>query len=88
MLSKEEVRMEQKVSVAVFTSRDENCEGREDDTSEERCDGANEHRFRLKVTGRGVGGAWVVSCRLKVMRKWSETLRGLTKIYSVMQLHV
>ena len=90
MLSKEEVRMEHKVSVAVFTSRDEKCEGegREDDTAEERWDGESVRRFRLKVTGRGVGGVWVVSCRLKVMRKWSETLRGFTKMLSVMQLRV
>jgi len=88
MLSKNEVRMEHKVSVALFTSRDEKCEGREDDTAEERWDGESVHRFRLKVTGKGVGGAWVVSCRLKVMRKGSETLRGFSRILSVMQLPV
>ena len=38
MLSRDEVKVEHRVSVAVFTSRDENCvgEGREDDTAEER----------------------------------------------------
>jgi len=71
MLSKDKVRMEHEVSVAVFTSRDEKCEGegREDDTAEERWDGERVHRFRLKVTAGGVGGVWVISCRLKVMSK-------------------
>ena len=70
-MSREEVRVEHKVSVAVFTSRDENCEGggREDDTAEERWEGESERRFRLKVTGGGVGGEGVERCRLKVMRK-------------------
>jgi len=71
MLSKDKVRMEHEVSVAVFTSRDEKCEGegREDDTAEERWDGERVHGFCLKVTASGVGGVWVISCRLKVMSK-------------------
>jgi len=50
-----EVKVEHKVSVAVFTSRDGHfeVEGREDDTAEVRF---QVFRFRLKVTGRGVGG--------------------------------
>lgn len=69
--SKQEVKVEHKVSVAVFTSRDENCEGegREDDTAEERWEGESERRFRLKVTGRVLGGAQVLRCRLKVMKQ-------------------
>jgi len=39
---------------------------REEKMTQQRKD---ERRFRLKVTGRGVGGVWVVICRLKLMRK-------------------
>ncbi len=58
------------MSVAVFTSRDEKLvgEGREDDTTEERWRGEREHRFCLKVTGRGIGGTQVVICRLNVIK--------------------
>ncbi len=67
-MSREEV--DNKVSVAAFTSRDEKwvCEGREEDTAEEKCKGERERRFRLKVTGRGVGGSEVARCRLNVMK--------------------
>ncbi len=51
ILSKQEVKVEHKVSVAAFTSRDEKWVG------EERCEGERERRFHLKVTGRGVGGS-------------------------------
>ncbi len=56
MLSRQEVKVEHKVSVAVFTSRDEKWVGeeREEDTTEERWEGERERRFRLKVTGKGV----------------------------------
>ncbi len=43
-------------------------EGREEDTIEERCEVERERRFRLKVTGRGVGGSEVARCRLNVMK--------------------
>ncbi len=41
MLSRQEVKVEHKVSVAAFTSRDEKWvgEGREEDTTEERREG-------------------------------------------------
>ncbi len=41
MSSRQVVKVEHKVSVAAFTSRDEKCvgEGREEDTTEERCEG-------------------------------------------------
>ncbi len=57
------------MSVAAFTSRTEKWvdEGREEDTKEERCEGEREPRFRLKVTGRGVGGSEVARCRLNVV---------------------
>ncbi len=53
MSSRQEVKVEHKVSVAVFTSRDEKWvgEGREEDTTEERWEEEKERRFRLKVTG-------------------------------------
>ncbi len=70
ILSRKEVKMEHKVAVAAFTSRDEKWvgEGREEDTTEERCEGESERRFHLKVTGRGAGGSQVARCRLNVMK--------------------
>ncbi len=55
MSSRQVVKVEHKVSVAAFTSRDEKWvgEGREEDTTEERCEGERECRFCLKVTGKG-----------------------------------
>ncbi len=51
MSSRQVVKVEHKVSVAAFTSRDEKWvgEGIEEDTTEERCEGERERRFRLKV---------------------------------------
>ncbi len=56
------------MSVAVFTSRAEKWvgEGREEYTSELRFEGERERRFRLKVTGRSVGGS-VERFRLNVI---------------------
>ncbi len=58
MSSRQEVKVEHKVSVAAFTSRDVKWvgEGREGDTTEERWVGERERRLRLKVTGKGAGG--------------------------------
>ncbi len=55
MSSRQEVKVEHKVSVAAFTSRDEKWvgEGREEDTTEERREWERERRLRLKVTGKG-----------------------------------
>ncbi len=60
MSSRQEVKVEHKVSVAAFTSRDVKWvgEGREEAT-EERREGEREHRLRLKVTGKGDGGTRV-----------------------------
>ncbi len=90
MLSRQEVQVEHKVSVAAFTSRDEKWvgEGREEDTTEERWEGEKERRFRLKVTGRGVGGTQVAKCNLNVMKKWLEICSGSTKMLSAVQLRV
>ncbi len=70
ILYRQEVKVEHKVSVAVFTSRSKKwvCERREDDTTEERWEGERERRFLLKVAGRGVGGSEVARCRLNVMK--------------------
>ncbi len=56
--------------VAVFTSRAEKWvgEGREEDSSEVRFEGERERRFRLNLTGRGVGGLEVARCMLNVMK--------------------
>lgn len=69
--SRQEVKAEHKVSVAVFTSRDEKWEGegREEDTMMERWEGERERRFCLKVNGIGVGGTQVAKCCLNVMKK-------------------
>ncbi len=88
--SRQEVKVEHKVSVAAFTSRDEKWvgEGREEDTTEERWEGERERRFRLKVTGRGVGGARVATCNLNVMKKWSELSSQVKLSFIVIPLHV
>ncbi len=66
MLSRQEIKVENKVSVAAFTSRDEKWvgEGREEDTTEERWEGERERRFRLQVTSKGVGGTQVAKCNV------------------------
>ncbi len=64
MSSRQEVKVEHKVSVAAWVD-----EGREEDTTEERWEGERERRFRLKVTGRLVGGTQVAKCNLNVMKK-------------------
>ncbi len=74
MSSRQEVKVEHKVSVAAFTSRDEKSvgEGRGEDTTEERWEGERESRFCLKVTDKGVGGIRVAKCNVNLMKKWSE----------------
>ncbi len=88
MSSRQEVKVEHKVSVAAFTSRDEKWvgEGREEDTTEERCEGERECRFRLKVTGKGVGGTQVAKCNVNLMKKWSEICSGCTRMLSAVVL--
>ncbi len=87
MSSRQVVKVEHKVSVAAFTSRDEKCVGerREEDTTEERCEGEGERRFRLKVTGKGVGGTRVAKCNVNLMKKWSEICSGCTRMLSAVQ---
>ncbi len=49
MSSRQEVKVEHKVSVGAFTSICEKWvgEGREEDTTEERWEGEREHRFKI-----------------------------------------
>ncbi len=92
MSSRQEVKVEHKVSVAAFTyrftSRDEKWvgEGREEDTTEERWEGERERRFRLKVTGKEVGGTRVAKCNVHLMKKWSEICSGCIRMISAVQL--
>ncbi len=68
--SRQEVKVKNKVSVPAFTSRTEKWvgEGREEDTTEERCEGEREGRFHLKVTGRGADCSEVARCRLNEIK--------------------
>ncbi len=70
MSSRQEVKVEQKVSVAAFTSRDKKWvdEGREEDNIEERWEGERERRFHLKVTGSGVGGTRVATYNVHLIK--------------------
>ncbi len=90
MSSRQEVKVEYKVSVAAFTSRDEKWvgEGREEDITEERWrEGERDRRFRLKVTGKGVGGTRVAKCNANLI-KWSEICSGCTRMLSAVHLRV
>ncbi len=90
MSSRQEVKVEHKVSLAAFTSRDEKWvgEGREEDTTEEIWDGERESRFHLKVTGKGVGGTRVAKCNVNLMKIWSETCSGCTRMLSAVKSRV
>ncbi len=72
MSCRQVVKVDHKMSVAAFTSRDEKWvgEGREEDTSEERWEGEKKCRFRLKVTGKRFGVTRVAICNVNVMKKW------------------
>ncbi len=86
-LSKQDVRVEQRVSVARFVSSAENWEGEgsADETIEDRREGESERRLRRKVTCEGACAMLGVSVRLEVMRKWSEVCSGVTNVLSVEQ---
>ncbi len=51
-VSKQDIRVEQKVSVALLASRDDNCLGRgsEDETIADSPEGESERKLRRKVT--------------------------------------
>ncbi len=86
-LSKQDVRVKQRVSVALFVSSAENWEGEgsADETIEDRREGESERRLRRKVTCGGACAMSGVSVRLEVMRKWSEVCSGVANVLSVEQ---
>ncbi len=90
MSTRQEVKVEHKVSVSAFTSRDEKWvgEGREEDITEERWEEERELRFSLKVTDKRVGGTRVAKCNVHLMKKWSEICSGCTRMLSAVQLRV
>ncbi len=45
-----------------------------------------QRRFRLKVTGKGVGGTLVAKCNVNLMKKWSEIC--CTRMLSAVQSRV
>ncbi len=78
--SKHDVRVEQKVSVALLASRYDNClrGGSEDETIADSREGESEHKLRRKVTCGGVCDVSGIMLRLRVRRKWSEVCSGVT----------
>ncbi len=70
-VSKQDVRVEQKVSVALFSSRDDNClgGGSEDETIADSREGESERRLRRKMTCGGVSVVSGTKLRLRVRRK-------------------
>ncbi len=75
-LSKQDVRVKQRVSVALFVSSAEEGEGSADETIEDRREGESERRLHRKVTCGGACAMSGVSVRLEVMRKWSEVIKS------------
>ncbi len=75
-VSKQDIRVEQKVSVALLASRYDNClrGGSEDETIADSREGESECKLRRKVTC-GVSG---IMLRLRVRRKLSEVCNGVT----------
>ncbi len=89
-MSKQDVRVEQKVSVALLASRDDNClgGGSEDETKADSWEGESERKLRRKVTCGGVCVVSGIMLRLRVRRKWSEVCSGVTSTWSVEQCRV
>ncbi len=79
-VSKQDIRVEQKVSVALLASRYYNClrGGSEDETIADSREGESEHNLRRKVICRGVCDVSGIMLRLRVRRKWSEVCSGVT----------
>ncbi len=70
-VSKQHVRVEQKVSVALLASRDANSlrEGSEDETIADSREGESERRLCRKMTCGGVCVVSGIMLRLRVRRK-------------------
>ncbi len=76
-VSKQDIRVEQKVSVALLAPIYDNClrGGSEDETIADSPEGESEHKLCRKVTGGGVCDVSGIMLRLRVRRKWSEVSR-------------
>ncbi len=70
-ISKQDIRVEQKVSVALLASRDDNClgGGSEDETIADSREGESERKLRRKVTCRWVCVVSGIMLRLRERRK-------------------
>ncbi len=70
-VSKQDIRVEQKVSVALLASRDDNClgGGSEDETIADSREGESERKLRRKVTCGGVCFVSGIMLRLRVRMK-------------------
>ncbi len=79
-VSKQDIRVEQKVSVALLASRYDNSfrRGSEDETIADSREGERECKLRRKVTCGGVCDVSGIMLRLRVRRKWSEGCSGVT----------
>ncbi len=79
-VSKQDFRVEQKVSVALLASSYDNClrEGSEDETIADSREGESEPKLHRKVTCGGVSDVSGIMLRLRVRRKWSEVCSGVT----------
>ncbi len=73
-VSKQDIRVEQKVSVALLASRYDNClrGGSEDETIADSREGESERKLRRKVTCGRVCDVSGIMFRLRVRKKWSE----------------
>ncbi len=70
-VSKQDIRVEQKVSVALLASRGENClgGGSEDETIADSREGESKRKLRRQVTCGGVCVVSGIMLRLRVRRK-------------------
>ncbi len=77
-VSQQDIRVEQKVSVALLASRYDNClrGGSEDETIADSRE--SERKLCRKVTCGGVCDVSGIMLRLRVRRKWSEVCSGVT----------
>ncbi len=76
-VSKQDIRVEQKVSVALLAPIYDNClrGGSEDETIADSREGESERKLCRKVTCGGVCDVSGIMLRLRVRRKWSEVSR-------------
>ncbi len=79
-VSKQDIRVEQKVSVALLASRYDSClrGGSEDETIADSREGESECKLRRKVTCGGVSDVSGIMLRLRVRRKWPKVCSGVT----------